>query len=81
MRTERRAMVLLRRILEAHQEEGGGDDWRFCLLAASILSDVAMNNVTKGRYITCLITLGTYDALSVMFYYNTFILPLIVKAL
>ena len=60
MRTERRAMVLLRRILEAHQEEGGGDDWRFCLLAASILSDVAMNNVTKGRYITCLITLGTY---------------------
>ena len=66
-------MVLLRRILEAHQEDGGGDDWRFCLLAASILSDVAMNNVTKGRYITCLITLGTYDALSIMLYCSTFI--------
>ena len=50
MLTERRAMILLRCILEAYQEEGGGDDWRFCLLAASILSDVAMNNVTRGTY-------------------------------
>ena len=72
MCTERRAMILLRRILEAYQEEGGGGDWRFCLLAASILSDVVMNNVTKGRYISCLITLGTFDALSVTLYYFHF---------
>lgn len=62
MRAERRAMILLRRVVEACQEGGGGDDWRFCLLAASILSDVAMNNITRGTsdsIITCLITLGT----------------------
>lgn len=51
MRSERRAMILLRRILEAYQENGGGDDWRFSFLAASILSDVAMNNVTRGTRI------------------------------
>lgn len=45
---ERRALILLRRVVEAYQEGGGGDDWRFCLLAASILSDVVMNNMTKG---------------------------------
>ena len=66
MRTERRAMILLRRILEAYQEAGGGDDWKFCLLAASILSDVAMNNVTRGTFVTYLITLGIFEALSVM---------------
>ena len=66
MRSERRAMILLRRILEAYQEEGGGDDWKFCLLAASILSDVAMNNVTRGTFITYLIILGIFEALSVM---------------
>ena len=59
-------MILLRRILEAYQEEGGGDNWRFCLLAASILSDVAMNNVTRGTYITCLIILGIFDSVIVM---------------
>ncbi len=44
-------MILLRLVIEAYQEGGGGEDWRFCLLAASILSDVAMNNVTRGTFI------------------------------
>ena len=51
MQTERRAMILLRRIIEAYQEGGGGEDWRFCLLAASMLSDIAMNNITRGTFI------------------------------
>ena len=45
---ERQALILLRRIVEAYQKGGGGDDWRFCLLAGSLLSDIAMNNMTKG---------------------------------
>ena len=48
METERRAMKLFRLLVETYLKRGGGDDWRFCLLAASILSDIAMNNATKG---------------------------------
>ncbi|KAJ7356110.1 ptk6 protein tyrosine kinase [Desmophyllum pertusum] len=47
METERRAMMLLRLLVETYLEGGGGDDWRFCLLAASILSDIGMNSATK----------------------------------
>lgn len=49
METERRAMTLLRLLVETHLQGGGGDDWKFCLLAASILSDIAMNNATDGE--------------------------------
>ena len=48
METERRCMKLLRLIVEAYLQGGGGDDWRFCLLASSILSDITKNNMTKG---------------------------------
>ena len=48
METERRAMKLIRLIVEAYLQGGGGDDWRFCLLASSILVDIGMNNATKG---------------------------------
>ncbi|KAL9950623.1 hypothetical protein ACROYT_G043148 [Oculina patagonica] len=44
--TERRAMTLLRLLVETYLQGGGGDDWKFCLLAASILSDIAKNNAT-----------------------------------
>ncbi|XP_078353413.1 uncharacterized protein LOC144638109 isoform X2 [Oculina patagonica] len=60
MQTEKRAMILLRRVIVAYQESGGGEDWRFCLLASSILSDVAMNNVTRELRVeagSCLIYL------------------------
>ena len=48
METERRALKLFRLVVETYLKRGGGDDWRFCLLSASILSDIAMNNATKG---------------------------------
>ena len=48
METERRAMTLFRLLVETYLKRGGGDDWRFCLLAAWILSDIARNNATKG---------------------------------
>ena len=44
-------MILLRRVVEVYLDDVGGLDWRFCLLAASLLSDISMNNVTKGN--TC----------------------------
>ncbi len=49
METERRAMTLLRLLVEAYLQGGGGDDWKFCFLAASILTDIAMNNATDGK--------------------------------
>ena len=49
METERRAMKLFRLLVEKYLKKDGGDDWRFCSLASSILSDIAMNNVTKGE--------------------------------
>ena len=51
IKTERRAMLLIRLIVEAYLKGGGGGDWRFCLLASSILVDIAKNNVTKGNFI------------------------------
>jgi len=47
METERRAMLLVRLIVEAYLKKGGGDDWRFCSLASSILADIANNNMTE----------------------------------
>ena len=41
-------MKLFRLLVETFLKNGGGVDWRFCVLAASILSDIAMNNATKG---------------------------------
>ena len=49
MYKERRAMILLRRVVEAYLDGGGGNDWRFCLLTGSLLSEISMNNVTKGN--------------------------------
>ena len=51
MATERRAMNLIRLIVEAYLKGGGGGDWRFCLLASSVLVDIAKNNITKGNFI------------------------------
>lgn len=48
METERRAMILIRLIVEAYLQGEGGADWRFCLFASSLLVDIAKNNVTKG---------------------------------
>lgn len=45
---ERRTMKLLRLVLMARLDGGGGNDWRFCLQMASILSEIAMKNATKA---------------------------------
>lgn len=50
MHKERKAMILLRRVVEASLDGGGGNDWKFCLLTGSLLSEISMNNVTKGNY-------------------------------
>ena len=43
-------MILLRLIIETFLKEGdGAGDWRFCLLASSILAHIAMNNETIGE--------------------------------
>ena len=42
-------MILLRRVVEAYLDGGGGNDWRFCLLTGSLLSEISMNNVTTGN--------------------------------
>ena len=48
--TGRRAMKLLRLIIEIFLEEGdGAGDWRFCFLASSILAHITMNNETIGE--------------------------------
>ena len=44
-------MKLIRLIVEAYLTGGGGGDWRFCLLASSVLVDIAKNNMTKGDFI------------------------------
>ena len=41
-------MHLLRSVIEAYRVDGG-NDWRFCLLAGSVLSDISMNNISKGN--------------------------------
>ena len=43
------AMLLLRCAVRACLERGGGDDWKFCLLTASLLTEISMNNVIKGN--------------------------------
>ena len=48
METERRAMILIRLIVEAYLQGGGGGDWRFCIQATSILTDIVKNNLTPG---------------------------------
>ena len=46
-------MNLLTLVLTSHLDGGGGSDWKFCLLAGSILSEIAMKNAIKGdNYIT-----------------------------
>ena len=42
-------MLLLQNVIEAYRGGGGGKDWRFCLLAGSVLSDIAMNNINRGN--------------------------------
>lgn len=44
-------MKLITLIVEAYLQSGGGEDWRFCLLASSILVDVAKNNEAQGDYL------------------------------
>ena len=41
-------MRLLRSVIEAYRVDSG-NDWRFCLLVAFILSEIAMKNATKGN--------------------------------
>ena len=41
-------MILIRRIVEAYLQGGGGGDWRFCIQASSILTDIVKNNLTPG---------------------------------
>ena len=48
METERRAMLLVRLIIEAYLNAKGGEDWRFCLAASQLLVEIVKNNVTKG---------------------------------
>ena len=48
METERRAMLLVRLIIEAYLNGKGGKDWRFCLGASQLLVEIIKNNVTKG---------------------------------
>ncbi|XP_068675220.1 uncharacterized protein [Montipora foliosa] len=48
MDTERRAMILIRLIVEACLKGGGGKDWRFCLAASLLLVEIAKNNITKA---------------------------------
>ena len=48
MDTERRAMILLRLIVEAFLEGGGGEEWQFCLAISLLLVEIAKNNITKG---------------------------------
>ncbi|XP_068675843.1 uncharacterized protein [Montipora foliosa] len=45
--TERRAMILIRLIVESFLIGGGGEDWRFCLAASLLLVEIAKNNITK----------------------------------
>ena len=48
METERRAIKLIRLIVEAYVEGKSKPDWKFCLLVSSLLADTAINSVTKG---------------------------------
>ncbi|XP_015755464.1 PREDICTED: uncharacterized protein LOC107335004 [Acropora digitifera] len=48
METERRAMKLLRLIIEAYLSADGGEDWRFCLAVSQLLVDIVKNSVTKA---------------------------------
>lgn len=43
------AMILLRCAVRACLEGGDGDDWKFCLLTATLLTEISMNNVIKGN--------------------------------
>ncbi|XP_068725933.1 uncharacterized protein [Montipora capricornis] len=47
MDTERRAMILIRLIVEAFLEGGGGEEWQFCLAISLLLVEIAKNNITK----------------------------------
>ncbi|XP_074612250.1 uncharacterized protein LOC141866614 isoform X4 [Acropora palmata] len=47
METERRAMLLVRLIIEAYLNAKGGEDWRFCLATSQLLVEIVKNNVTK----------------------------------
>ena len=43
-------MILLRCAVKAYLEGGSGGDWKFCLLTASLLTEISMNNVIKGKF-------------------------------
>ncbi|XP_068726267.1 uncharacterized protein [Montipora capricornis] len=47
MDTERRALTLIRLIVEAFLMGGGGGDWRFCLESSLLLVEIAKNNIIK----------------------------------
>ena len=40
--------MLIRLIVEAFLDGGGGEDWRFCLAASLLIVEIAKNNITKG---------------------------------
>ena len=41
-------MLLLRSVIEEYRVDGR-NDWKFCLLAGSVLSDISMNNISRGK--------------------------------
>ena len=49
MHEERGAMILLGCAVKACLEGGDGDDRKFCLLTASLFTEISMNNVIKGN--------------------------------
>ena len=49
METERRALKLIRLIVEAYVEGRSKADWKFCLLVSSLLADTAKKQRDK-RY-------------------------------
>ncbi|KAL9964999.1 hypothetical protein ACROYT_G028722 [Oculina patagonica] len=56
----REAVLLLLSVMDTYKEGVSGNDWKFCLLAASVYSDIAMKNVNRESRIAgvnCLVTL------------------------
>ncbi|PFX16251.1 Tyrosine-protein kinase transforming protein Fes [Stylophora pistillata] len=64
LQTDRQSVLLLRSVIEAYSVGDGkkrsGNDWKFFVLAGSVLSDITMNNINRENRIdacTCLLNL------------------------
>ena len=53
LQTDRQSVLLLRSVIEAYSVGDGkkrsGNDWKFFVLAGSVLSDITMNNINRGK--------------------------------